>query len=227
MGVPAGLLHVVSGGIDVDLFSPAPAAPPRRAGPPVLGLAGYLKRIKGIDVAIAMLPLLSGAGAGAELRIIGDGPEEERLRRLAAGSGAGDRIRFTSAVPVEEMPDFYRGLDLYLQPSIEIRDDASGIPLAESMGRALCEAQSCGVPVIASRSGGIPDVVRDGTTGRLVPPGDPATLAAAVDAALADRERLAAWGMAGRRLAVETMSWEAVIDATERHFEQAIARTVS
>jgi starch synthase len=116
---------------------------------------------------------------------------------------------------------FYQGLDLYLQPSVEVRHESSGIVQVETMGRAICEAAACEVPVVASRTGGIPDVVENGVTGRLVPGGDPQALAAAVVDLLASPPERRRLGEAGRRLAVDRFSWEAVVRETERHLEEA------
>jgi glycosyltransferase involved in cell wall biosynthesis len=114
------------------------------------------------------------------------------------------------------MPDFYRRIDLYLQPSIEIRHEASSMAQAESMGRAILEAQASGVPVVASRSGGIGDIVEDGRSGLLVPPGEAGPLAAAIARLCAEadlRERLAG---EARRAVLERFSWDAVVEGTER-----------
>jgi starch synthase len=89
------------------------------------------------------------------------------------------------------------------------------------MGRAICEAAACGVAIVASRIGGIPDVVEDGVTGRLVAAGDSQALAAAVTSLLAspmERHRL---GDAGRHAAVERFSWAAIVRQTEGHLEGA------
>jgi glycosyltransferase involved in cell wall biosynthesis len=171
-----------------------------------------------------MLPSLSGEARDARLRIAGTGPDEVRLRALARELGVEDRVEFLGAVPLEKMPDFYRDLDLYLQPSIEISHEASGAVQAESMGRSLCEAQACGIPVIASRCGGIPDVVHDGVSGRLVVPGDAGALAETVAACLSKPDHLARMGEAGRRLAVERFSWEVVVGEMARSIEQVAGR---
>jgi len=227
LGVPEAGLRVLVGGVDVERFSPLPVerASQRAPGaPPVLGTGGHLKPIKGFDIALRMLPLLSGAATGAVLRIAGTGPEEPLLRALTSHLGLTDRVEFLGQVRFDAMPDFYRGLDLYLQPSVEVRHEETGVIQAESMGLSLCEAQSCGIPVIASRCGGIPEVVADGVCGRLVSPGDSQALADAVMACLASSADLSRMAEAGRRAAVEHFSWSAVGRSTVRHLEAAHAR---
>jgi glycosyltransferase involved in cell wall biosynthesis len=223
LGVPAGLLRRMLVGVNTRRFAPGPSRSPRRVpgAAAVLGIAGHLLPIKGVDVALRMLSGWPTGAARITLRIAGTGPEEGRLQSLARQSGIGGSVEFLGSVPPAKMPDFYRGLDLYLQPSVEIRHADSGMLQAESMGLAAAEAQACGVPVIASRSGGLPDVVRDGLTGRLVPPGDPAALGAATSALLDSQATWSNMSETGRRLAVSEFDWEHVIDQTVRHLEEA------
>ena len=224
LGVTEARLHLMVGGVDTDFFRPGAADMPRGPAPDgaaALGIAGHLLPVKGIDVALRMLALAGSALGPAILRVAGSGPEDRRLQDLARSLNLGGRVEFLGSQSPAGMLRFYRGLDLYLQPSVEVRHEWSGIVQVETMGRAICEAAACGIPVVASRSGGIPDVVENGVTGRLVPGGDPQALAAAVIDLLAsprDRSRL---GEAGRRVAVERFSWEAIVRETERHLEEA------
>src|SRR5262245_46630335 len=215
-GIPSGLLRAVLGGVDTTHFSPEGAGSSARApggNAPTLGVAGHLLPIKGLEVAIRALPHLAGKASGARLRIAGAGPEEESLQRLVGSLALEERVEFAGEVSYEAMPQFYRSLDVYLQPSVEIRHPASGALQAESMGRAIAEAMSCGLPVVASRSGGIPDVVREGASGILVPPGEPASLAAAISRLLDSPETRRAFAEAARRHAVATFSWDSVVEA--------------
>lgn len=143
---------------------------------------------------------------------------------MAIDLGIEGRVDFVGDLPADAMPAFYRGLDLYLQPSVEVVHEASRMPQAESMGRGLCEAQSSGLPVVASRSGGIPEVVVDGVTGRLVDSGDPKALAAAVLDCMDSPEARRRMGRAGRRLMIDRFSWEAIVGETERCLIEALGR---
>lgn len=214
LGVPEARLRIIAGGVDTAHFIPAAAA-----ADPAIGVAGHLLPIKGIDVALQALAALPPPAP--RLRIAGTGAEEARLRELADRLGLAGRVEFAGEIPYERMPDFYRGLQIYLQPSREIRHPASGWVQAESMGRALCEAQACGVAVVASRSGGIPDVVAEGRTGLLVPPENPAALGEAVAQLLASPARRAELGRAARQLAESRLSWEAVVEQTLAQLEEA------
>jgi len=223
LGVPAALLRPVPGGVDPAVFRPSGAeGAPRPPGHPVvLGLAARLKPIKGVDVALKMLRSLVDRGVDGSLRVAGSGPEKGRLSALASELGVDRRVEFLGNLPADAMPDFYRGLDLYLQPSVPVRHQASGAIQEESMGRGILEAQACGKPVVASRTGGIPDVVTDGLTGRLVNPGDAEELACVVFEILQEPGARRRMGQAGRRRVLDHFSWEAVVRETERHLAEA------
>jgi glycosyltransferase involved in cell wall biosynthesis len=224
LGVPGTRLHLMVGGVDTDLFRPAAPSErqePRPNGAAMLGIAGHLLPVKGIDVALRMLMLMATAARSAVLRVAGSGPEDRRLQGLARSLNVAERVEFLGNLSPAGMVRFYRGLDLYLQPSVEIRHESSGIVQVETMGRAICEAAACGVPVVASRTGGISDVVEDGITGRLVPSGDPNALAAVVGALLDSPGECRRLGDAGRRAAVDRFSWSSIVRETERHLEEA------
>jgi len=214
LGIDAARLGLLVGGVDADRFRPDPAHPLRPDGP-VLGTAGRLKPIKGFDVALEAAARLRALGLRPRLVVAGSGPEEQRLRERGAELGLGEALEFLGDQPAEAMPAFYRRLDFYLQPSVAVRHEATGLAQEESMGRAILEAQASGVPVVASRTGGIPDVVEDGGTGVLVPPGDAGRLAEAIAELAADTERRWRLAATARRSVEERFSWDAVVGATE------------
>ncbi|HET8945733.1 MAG TPA: glycosyltransferase family 4 protein [Candidatus Polarisedimenticolia bacterium] len=224
LGVPPARLGLLVGGVDPERYRPAPSRSAGTIDRPVLGTAGRLKPIKGFEVALEATARLRQAGRDARLLLAGTGPEEKSLRDRAARLGLDGAVEFLGDLDAGAMPEFYHRLDVYLQPSVEIRHEATGLPQAESMGRALLEAQASGVPVVASLSGGIPDVVENGCTGLLVPPGDAGALGAAI-ARLCDetglRQRLVA---EARRSVVDRFSWEAVVRETERALVAALRR---
>jgi glycosyltransferase involved in cell wall biosynthesis len=116
--------------------------------------------------------------------LVGDGPQRARCERLARQLGVAERIHVTGFIAHDRVPGVLASADLLVLPSVY-----------EELGTVLVEALHAGLPVIASRVGGIPEVVVDNETGLLVPPGDPAALARAIDTVLGDHElarRLAA-----------------------------------
>jgi len=155
--------------------------------PPVLLSVGMMRRRDKLDsyrVLARAFELLRDKPWRAVL--VGDGPARPEIERLMAPFGA--RVCFAGVVPHAALPAIYAGADLYLWPAIN-----------EAYGMAFLEAQACGLPVVAGRTGGVPAVVADGIGGLLTPIGDAAAFAAAVARLLddpAERARLAAGAMA-------------------------------
>jgi glycosyltransferase involved in cell wall biosynthesis len=163
----------------------------------VLVTVAYLIAAKGIDVTVRAL---AGLPEAVRLWVVGDGPEEDALRRLAEALGVADRVRFL-------------GLQAHVQPYLQAADAFVCPSLwAEAAGLVNLEAQACGLPVLASDIGGIPEYVADGRTGLLFPPGDADALAGQVrrllDPALRD-----ALGRQARAVAVERFSVAARLHA--------------
>jgi glycosyltransferase involved in cell wall biosynthesis len=171
--------------------------PPRPAGRGRLVIVAQLVHRKGVDVALRAVAAAARDHPQLALTVVGDGPERASLERLAAELGVAERVRFTGALPAPEAE--LRAADLFVLPS-----------RLDNLPMALLEAMAAGLPVVASRVGGVPDAVLPGTTGLLVPPDDPAALAAAVSALVADPARAAALGAAAHALARRHFSLEAM-----------------
>lgn len=124
------------------------------------------------------------------------GDYRQHLERLA--DDLGDAVRIVGRVDYEELPDWYAMSDLFVHPAIW--DEPFGMTLTEAMG--------CGRPVVSTRAGGIPEIVVDGHTGLLVPPGDAPALAEAILALAADPARRAAMGARGRERLKQSLTWE-------------------
>jgi D-inositol-3-phosphate glycosyltransferase len=184
----------------------APAAP----GRPVALFAGRLVRWKGVEYLLDALPLLRTPGL--TLWIAGSGPYQPDLEAQAARLGLGARVRFLGNVPTPQLKALYHAADLLVATSF----------LNETFGIALCEAMASGLPVVASRFGGFPEVLEDGVTGYLVRPQDPADLAAGIDRLLADPERRAAMGAAGVARMRRLFTWDAVADRLEPVYRRAL-----
>jgi alpha-maltose-1-phosphate synthase len=206
LAAPAARTRVVYGGADPARFSPDPDA--RRRG--VL-FVGRLTPHKGPDRLIDALP------EDAELRVVGSGghdrhaPEREYpdlLRRLAARR----RVEFLGTVADRELPALYRGVQVLAVPSVHVTCYGRAIAVSELLGLAAIEAMASGTPVVASRLGGLPEVVDDGVTGFLVEPGNVAELRARLAEVLGDRGLAARLGRNGRERALEMFTWEACAD---------------
>lgn len=188
-GTPGARTQVIYNGIDFARLDKRPGKDLRPllgipAGTTLIGAAGSLIQRKGHDVLIRALDLLTGEQP-PHLLIASDGPEREALQRLTAELGLSARIHFLGYH--DNITDVYESCDIMVLAS---RADAFGLVLAE--------AGYLRRPVVATRVGGIPEVVVDGETGLLVPPDDPQALAGALQRLVDDkglRERL---GEAGR-----------------------------
>lgn len=196
--------RVMYNGVDIDHFRPAARDSARRAElgigqeEVVFAFAGRLVGWKGMAVAIRALaePVLKDLPV--KLLIIGEGGEKKALVALAAKLGLADRIIFQGAVAHAALPGWYALSDAGVFPSIA--DEAFGITIAEAM--------ACGLPVIGSHIGGIPEVIgNEGTAGVLVSAGDPAVLAEAMAGLAGDPDRRARLGLAARQRIVEQFTW--------------------
>jgi glycogen synthase len=188
-GVPAGRVRVIPSGADPSRF-PGPLPDPLPAvGRPRVLYVGRLAAQKGVATLVEAVPHLRHH---LPLVVVGDGPLGAQLQDRARQLGVAGRVHFTGFVPHPEVPAHLTNADLLVLPSVY-----------EELGSILVESLHAGLPVVASAVGGIPDIVRDGVTGRLVPPGDPVALAAAIDDVLDDRARLQGMADAARRNAAE------------------------
>jgi glycosyltransferase involved in cell wall biosynthesis len=150
--------EALTNGVDTELFAPAPG--PRAGGRPRLIVPRRLFEKNGVEYFIRSLPLVRKE-VDVEAVLVGDGPERPRLESLAAELGVADAVTFLGSRPNHEMPRLLAAADLAVFPS-----------LMEATSVAALEAMSCGVPVAASRVGGLPEIV-DEEVGTLFEPADP------------------------------------------------------
>lgn len=160
LGFPKNAVHTVRNGIDVKRFSPGVDESSKRRtaeAPFVVGTAARLAPNKGIEYLIRAVAALHNEGEDLILRIAGEGPLKQNLLELASSLGVTPYVQFLGLV--NDMPAFYRGLDVFVLPSL-----GEGLPLT------VLEAMATGLPVIATPVMGIVEVIRDGVDGILVPP---------------------------------------------------------
>jgi glycosyltransferase involved in cell wall biosynthesis len=215
-GVPQSKIELIPDGIEIPLELPSREARAKARAQWGFGerefLIGHLGAFtpeKGQEVALGALQLLSGQLPQARLLLAGEGPtagDPEITRRCEA---LGDRVRVCGAI--ENLSEFFPSLDLFVMPS-----------KSEGLGSSALLAMSYGLPVVASRVGGLPEVVEEGRTGWLVEPASPVALANAILAAASDRARLKLWGLNGRERARQ-FSVDIMVERTEALYRRLLS----
>jgi glycosyltransferase involved in cell wall biosynthesis len=217
--IPAAKVRLIANGIP-DPPPPTPGRDLRRelgiaADAPLLGAVATLRPQKALDVLIRAVAALRPEFPEVVALVAGgdaDRAERARLEGIAAAAGVADAIRLLGER--DDVAELLAALDVAVLSS-----DFEGSPLS------VMEYMEAGLPVVATRVGGLPDVVEDGVTGLLVPPRDPAALATAVAALLGDRERARRLGEAGRERRRRLFSVTATTRAVEALYEELLADT--
>jgi glycosyltransferase involved in cell wall biosynthesis len=211
LGVDSSRIQVIPNGIDLTEFE---ARPPRResdGGPRILYVGRIYPEQKGLESLVEAFALLPRP-LDARLRLVGeDWGGLARLERIARDLGVAGRMNATGPIPRRELLSEYASSDLFVLPS-----------LFEPFGIVLLEAMAAGLPVVATRVGGIPEVVEENRTAILVSPGNPAELARAINRCLSDRMLSARLGSEGRRR-VEQFAWPRLVPA----YVQLVSNVIS
>ncbi|MGS5086078.1 glycosyltransferase family 4 protein [Hydrogenophaga sp. A37] len=178
-------LKVVRCGVNPGLYAAEPTA---RKGHDLL-FVGRLEERKGVNFLLDALALLKARGSDVRLKIVGNGPQKEALQSQTATLSLDAMVNFAGTKDEVGVSEALRHADLLIVPSL-----SEGLPVV------IMEALASGVPVVASAVDGIPELVRDGETGRLVPPADPQALANGIEQLLQDPGVRLRMGNAGRQL---------------------------
>jgi len=208
-GLDPDRVFIVENGIDLAPFEAIPplAASDDRPSPRRVGVVANLRPVKDLPTFLRACRIVADADPSVSFAIAGEGEEGPALGRLIAELGLGDRVALPGAV--RDVPAFLAGLDISVLCS-----------RSEGQSNALIEAMAAGRAVVATAVGGTPELIEDGETGLLVPPGDPDCLASAIVRLLRDRALAARLGAAARLRARRRHGWEAVA----RRFERLYAR---
>lgn len=208
-------MHIVPFGIDTTVFSPL-----KSYRDPRLLSIGTVKRLVaegGIDILVhafcearETLRLQDRMLANRmRLRIIGEGPERSRIESLVKSLGIQDVTRLEGNIPHARMNEVLNSLDIFVAPS-----------RSESFGVAVLEASACEIPIIATRVGGLPEVVEDGATGMLVEPENPAALAKAIQTLGTNEWLRTKMGVNGRAMVVSRYEWNRSVDQMEAIYKR-------
>jgi len=206
-GVAADRITVLPNAVDPARFFPGPAASAVRerldlSTGPVIGFVSGLRAWHGTGMLPAIVSRLSSRHPGLTLVVVGDGPQRAAVEAEVHSLGLGDAVRFTGAVAHDEIPGLIRTFDLALAP-YEVTEHAFYFsPLK------VFEYLACGVPVVASRVGQLPEIIEDGITGLLCAPGDIDDFVAACDRLLSDPEARRDMGQAGAKLIASSYTWD-------------------
>jgi len=204
LGTPRRPVRVVPNGADATVFLPRPASEARaRLGlpddGPIVSFVGKLVPRKGVDTLIEAMGLLARRPQGAPLLVAaGIGEMRPALEGRAAELGIADRVRFVGKIAHDDVGWWMSAGDLFVLPS-----------LSEGLPTVVCEAMNCGRPVVATAVDGTPEIVRDGETGILVPPSEPAALADALARILDDPDLARRMGEAALRIGQAEYTWAA------------------
>ena len=168
-------VHLILPGVNPSLFEGPFEDPFVGLGKPRVLFVGRLAPQKGVGTLVAAAGLLKHPSA--QVILVGDGPKRKALECEAKRLGVADRLHFVGFVAHDRVPAVMSHADLLVLPSVY-----------EELGTVLLEAMQAGLPIVASKIGGISDVIQDGVNGMLVPPGEPEALAHAIDRLLAERD---------------------------------------
>jgi phosphatidylinositol alpha-1,6-mannosyltransferase len=210
-GVAKAAIRVIEPVVDLQAFARQPASTRLREryalgdGPVLLTVCRLVAR-KGVDLVIEALPQLASKHPGLRFLVVGQGPEQRALQDLAARLDVAERVVFAGPVADAELAAHYHLASVFVMPSRFIGAEAS----VEGLGLVYLEAMAAGLPVVAGRSGGVPDIVHDGQNGLLVDPGSVRELAATLDGLLGDPVRAARLADAGLAFVRRPRSWRAL-----------------
>jgi glycosyltransferase involved in cell wall biosynthesis len=175
----------------------------------IICVARLIRRKGHLALLDAYRRVVDRTSADTALVVVGKGPMEEEVRAKAAGLGLSDRVFLTGER--KDVPALLTEADLFTLASD-----------AEGLGLVLLEAMAAAKPVVITRAGGMPELVRHGETGLVVRPGDPEALAEALTDLVEDAGRRRAMGAAGRRLAESEFSLETMVDAIEEVYRESL-----
>jgi len=192
-----GIVETIPFGVDIERFTPRRRQNSKK--PVTIGIVKTLEKKYGIELLIRAFAQIHARHPEASLMIVGDGGEYKPLKALSQNLGLSAKIRFCGFVENPDVPDLLNRMDIFAVPSVSP---------SETFGVAAVEASACGLPVVASRIGGLPEVVCDGKTGLLIPSGDVDALARALEQLIMDPDLRKRLGDAGRGFVVEKYPWK-------------------
>lgn len=218
VGVPVDRIVQIYNGVDQQRFHPGKQAPrlPDSGFPPEAIVIGTVGRMQGekdqltlVQAFLALVEREPAYRARLRLVLVGDGPLMPAITALVGRQGAADLVWMPGMR--EDIPQLLRDLDIFVLPS-----------LIEGVSNTILEAMASGVPVVATRVGGNPELVVEGETGHLVPPQDVEAMADALDDYVRDPELRQRHGAAGRQRVEQAFSMERMVESYLAVYDQAL-----
>jgi glycosyltransferase involved in cell wall biosynthesis len=206
-GIASAQLVNIPNGVDTGYFMPGSAI--REKGNRIIFI-GRLDYLKGVDILLQALRTLIDAQIPAQLDILGDGPDREKLTQLSNKLGPRDSIIFHGTV--NGVAPYLQQASLFVLPS-----------LSEGMPNVVLEAMACGLPVVATRVGGIVDIIENGKNGLLVDAQHPGQLYEAMKQVLTNKELAQQLGSAARKTIAERFSLPAIVDCYTTLYQEMMA----
>lgn len=198
-------------GVDVNKFKPIGNG--RIHGSEIcIGIVKKLEWKYGVDILIkAAKIILERNSKSIKFEILGGGSQEDNLKKMAYDLGISNHIKFIGWIENNQVPRYINNFDVFVVPS----------RCNESFGVAAVEAQACGVPVIVSDIGGLPEVIENGVTGLTVPPNDPDALACAIERLVLFPEEISLKGKLGRERVLKLYNWDDSVKNIEAVYRRA------
>jgi glycosyltransferase involved in cell wall biosynthesis len=203
-GIPPSLIRTIYEGIDLSIYPRRTVPNPHQTGDRVVvGTVAHLSPEKGLQFLVEAAALIPSVRSRLKFVIVGDGQCRGELESLVRDKGLSDCFNFAGFQ--DRTVQATRSFDMFVLPS-----------LSEGLSSAILTAMACSLPVIATNVGGIPELVRNGVTGLLVPPGDPQSLGGAIQQLLDDPDAAFQMGLRGRARAEEHFTLQRKILETEQ-----------
>ncbi len=216
LGCPADRVRINRTGVPLNEFPLMHRTPPADGGWRFLQACRLIPK-KGIATTLRAFAVFQKTHANAELTIAGKGPLQPQLESLARSLGIADAVHFPGFLSQKQLAECYGASHIFVHPS-EMPPDEN----QEGVPNSILEAMATGLPVLATRHGGIPEAVEDGRTGILVNERDHVALAAAMARITSSPHRFVEMGMAGSEYVAAKFEQRAQIRQLENHYEEAI-----
>lgn len=207
--------HIIPMGVDTGLFK---QRAPKQAGQTFeLLFVGRLTKQKGVHYLLEATKLLKEQGAPIHTTVVGEGNARNDLEKYVQDNDLAQMVTFTGGLPHEQLAEYYAKADVFVGPSIE---DTNGAK--EAFGLVFAEASATGVPVIATSTGGIQDIIKDGVNGLIVTQKDASAIATAVQKLQQNPALCQKLGAAGPQFIQSNFSWPVIIEKYKAVFESLL-----